>query len=168
MQCVLFKNLQSRSFLVGYIKFHFWNILLKKYLFSSYLSDTHKIVIPSYAMENMPGIVKTGERLLITGKLRTKHFEQDNGKRGTSIHIIAKQIYLCDNYKSDEGNKIPQNNHADLNEANKLNKTQFPCDVANFEIKDQNHIEIMAQICFDILNYDSHSTFNLALHYITM
>lgn len=114
----------------------------------------------------MPGIAKTGQNILVTGKLRTNYFTQNNGKRGTSIHIIAKQIYLCDNCKSDELNKkYPF--YADVNEENKLSKTQFTCGVTNFDIKDQNHIEIMAQICFDILNDNSHSTFNLALHYLS-
>lgn len=114
----------------------------------------------------MPGVPKTGQKILVTGKLRSNYFTQNNGKRGTSMHIIAKQIYLCDNCKSDEVNKMYPL-YADLNEENNLNKTQFISDVVNFDIKDQNHIEIMAQICFDILNDDSHSTFNLALHYLS-
>lgn len=114
----------------------------------------------------MPGIVKTGQKVLVTGKLRTNYFTQNNGKRGTSMHIIAKQIYLCDNYESDEVNKVYPL-YADPNEENKRSKTQFTSGVPNFDIKDQNHIEIMAHICFDILNDDSHSSFNLALHYLS-
>lgn len=69
---------------------------------------------------------------------------------------MAKQIYLCD---SDE---MKESNQAESSEADSNG------DVMRFEIKDQNHVEIMAKICFDVLNQDSYSTLSLALHYFRM
>lgn len=82
-------------------------------------------------IENLPGLPKTGQTLLITGKLRTQQFPC-NGKKGTSIQIIAKQMYLCE----------------DTNEG----------------VKNLNHVELLAHICFDISNEETHSVFILALH----
>lgn len=69
---------------------------------------------------------------------------------------MAKQIYLCDNDEMKESSK------AESSEAHSNG------DVIKFEIKDQNHVEIMAKICFDVLNEDSYSTFSLALHHFRM
>ncbi|XP_055305507.1 uncharacterized protein LOC129570105 [Sitodiplosis mosellana] len=127
--------------------------------------DTHKIVVPAYVMEKLPGIPKTGQKLIVTGKLRTGYFTQNGGKRGTYMQIMAKQIYLCDNGDAKEAKQTEA--YEDSNvifENNKLSRTHG---AANFDIKDQNHVEIMAQICFDIINEDSYSYFNLALHYLS-
>lgn len=133
--------------------------------FTLYFSDTHKIFVPAFAIENLPNLPKTGQKLLITGTLRTSNFTQNNGKRGTSLQINAQQIYLCDN---GEAGKVEQTENPNNDPENqKSNITESKNNVMNFELKDQNHVEIMAQICFDIVNEDSYSTFNVAAHYIS-
>lgn len=85
-------------------------------------------------IETLPGMPKTGQNLLITGKIRTQQFTY-NGKKGTSIRVIAKQIYLCDNR------------------------------YGKFYVKNPNNVELLAHICFDISNEETYSIFILALHY---
>lgn len=123
--------------------------------FNSQHSDTHKIVVPSYVVESLPGIPKTGDKLLITGKLRTSHFIQNSGKRGTYLQVMAKQIYLCDNDETEEVDKTQSSD--DFQDAFKMEKISF-------DIKDQNQVELMAKICFEIQHENSFSTFSLALH----
>lgn len=68
---------------------------------------------------------------------------------------MAKQIYLCDNDDTEDVDKTK--NSDEFQENLKTEKISF-------EIKDQNHIDLMAKICFDIQHEDSFSTFSLALH----
>lgn len=99
-------------------------------------------------IENLPEIPKTGQKLFVTGRPRTTHFTQDaNGKKGTSIKIMAKQIYLCDSNKIENG------------------ETENEFNTVQFDIKDQNKIEIFAQIPFEIVNEEKYSSFSLSLHY---
>lgn len=59
-------------------------------------------------VENLPRMPKTGQTILITGKIRTQQFPC-NGKKGTSIQIIAKQMYPCES-----GEYIKNLNHVEL------------------------------------------------------
>lgn len=112
-------------------------------------SDVHKIIAPAYMTENLAEIPKTGQKLFVAGRPRTTNFSQDvNGKNGTSIQIVAKQIYLCDS------NEIE--NRETENESNNV----------QFDIKDQNKIELFAQIPFEILNEERYCSFILALHHL--
>lgn len=121
-------------------------------------SDAHKIVVPAYSLEHLPGIPKVGQKVLVTGKLRTSHFTlKDTGKRESSLPIMAKQIYLCDDGETQE-----TDSNANL-ESNTMNGMGSASD---FELKDQNHVELMAQICFEIVNEDKFSSFNLSVHYL--
>lgn len=104
-----------------------------------FFSENHKIIVSPYALENLPGLPETGQKILVSGKLHTQNFTQQNGKRGTSISIMAKQIYLC------------QNDHTD--------ETQF-------QEEGQNRVDLLASICSDILNQDKFSVFSLALNYL--
>lgn len=83
-------------------------------------------------VENLPGMPKTGQTLLVTGKIRTKQFPCNGNKNGTSIQIIAKQIYLCEN-------------------------GEF--------MNNQNHVELLAHVCFEISNQETYSVFTMAPHY---
>lgn len=85
-------------------------------------------------IETLPGLPEIGHNLLITGKIRTQQFSYNNKKR-TSIQIIAKQIYLCDDRY--EG----------------------------FIAKTPNRVELQAHICFDISNEETYSVFVLAVHF---
>lgn len=111
-------------------------------------------------IESLPGTPKTGQKLLVTGRLRTKQFLQNNGKKGTSIQIMAKQIYLCDDTQLENMQAIPNGN----GNPNGVN-TKIPNSSDRFDVKDQNRVELLAQICFDIQNEDAYSSFSLALHY---
>lgn len=84
-------------------------------------------------VESLPGMPKTGQNLLITGKIRTHQFSHTD-KKGTSIQIIAKQIYLCDDR------------------------------YGKYHVKNPNKVELLAHICFDISNEEAYSIFILALH----
>lgn len=72
------------------------------------------------------------------------------------MNVIAKQIYLCADGETNEADKT----------ATPYRNIEPKEDQPNFEIKDQNHIELMAQICFDLRNEDSYSLISLALHYL--
>lgn len=122
-------------------------------------SDNHKIVVSPNAIENLPGLPKTGQKVFVSGKLRTQKFIQTNGKMGASIHIMAKQIYLC---QSDD------TNNAEIQIATvEVPEIKSIGNATKIEMKDQNQIDLMANICFDILNEDNHSVFSLALHYLS-
>lgn len=96
-------------------------------------SDTHKIIVTPYMAEALPGLPKTGQTLLVAGRIRTQQFVY-NDKKGTSIQVIAKQIYTCDNR------------------------------CGKFHVKNPNKVELLAHICFDISNEDAYSHFTVALH----
>lgn len=129
----------------------------------THFSDIHKVFVAPYMIESLPGTPKTGQKLLITGRLRTKQFLQDNGKKGTSIQIMAKQIYLCDDGQMENIQAISN----DDNEYNEVDAKISKLSNGNgkFDVRDQNKVELLAQICFDIHNEDAYSSFSLALHY---
>lgn len=114
-------------------------------------------------IQSLPGTPKTGQKLLITGRLRTKQFIRDNGKKATGIKIMARQIYLCDDGQTENIQAIPNEdgeyNKVDANISNVSNKN------GKFDVRDQNQVELLAYICFDIHNEDAFSSFSLALHY---
>lgn len=82
--------------------------------------------------EYLPGMPKTGQTVLVTGKIRTQKFPCNGDKEGSSIRIIAKQMYLCEDSEC---------------------------------LKNQNHIELLAYICFEISNRETYSVFILGVHY---
>lgn len=83
-------------------------------------------------IESLPGMPKIGEKLLISGKIHTQQFSYKDKKR-TSIQVIAKQMYVCD----DRYGKI--------------------------QVKTPNNVEMLAQICFDISNEETYSNFIIAV-----
>lgn len=122
------------------------------------------MVVPSYISDSLLGIPKTGQKLLITGRLRVNQFTQDTGKKGTSIQIMAKQIYLCGGsgngtMKVDSLNDDLPEIKYELNSSNTARPT--------FEVTDQNKVGLFAQICFDIHNEDTFSSLTLSYHYLT-
>lgn len=86
-------------------------------------------------IENLPELPQNGQNLLITGKIGTQHFSSLTGKKQTSTHIFAKQIYFCDE------------------------------SYGRYHVKNANRVELQAHICFDITNEETHSVFVLALHF---
>lgn len=85
-------------------------------------------------IETLPGMPEIGQNLLISGKIRTQQFFHNNRKR-TSIQVIAKQIYLCDDRYGE------------------------------FHARNPNRVELQAHICFDISNEETYSVFVLAVHF---
>lgn len=110
-------------------------------------SDMHKIVVPESAYEYLPRMPRTGEKLLIVGNTRCDKFTQGNGKNGTSVYIMARQIYLCDGATEAVESKFTQGVDAVV------------------KIEDRNHLQCYAQIPFDISNCETFSMFSLAVHY---
>lgn len=110
-------------------------------------------------VESLPGMPKTGQNLLVTGKIRTQNFTQNNGKKGTSIQIIAKQIYLCDDryMGSNKANTLTEFKWADISDT--VNN------VENYQVKTPNKVELLAHICFNISNEETHSLFIVAPHH---
>lgn len=99
--------------------------------------------------------------MLITGRLRANQFIQDNGKKGTSIQVMAKQIYLCD------GGGNGSINADSLHDEHP--RVKYEMNSSNsYEVRDQNKVELFAQICFDIHNEDTFSSLTLSHHYLTM
>lgn len=111
-------------------------------------------------VENLRRMPKTGQNILVTGKMRTQQFTLSNGKKGTSIQVVAKQIYLCDNSSHTGSIEMPAAPQL-RNTANSVGS------IDNKRVKDTNKVELFAHICFDILNEETHSVFTLALHYQT-
>lgn len=111
-------------------------------------------------VESLPGMPKKGQNLFVSGKLRTQNFTQENGKRGTSIQIVAKQIYLCDN--TCMGSNKP-NTSIEFRSANICDAANTV--VENYLVKNPNKVELLAHICFDISNEETHSLFILAPHH---
>lgn len=111
----------------------------------------------------MPGLPTTGQRVFILGRLKTKKFTLQNGKVGTSIRIMAKEVYLCqknNTYGTGTQQALAENS-LPINSNNSFNEN-----VDQFEIKDQNHVDLRAQICFDILNDDTYCNFILAVRHV--
>lgn len=100
-------------------------------------SDSHKIIVTPYMIETLRGMPKIGQNLLIAGKIRTQQFLYKD-KRRTSIQVIAKQMYVCDDRYE------------------------------KFHVKTPNKVELLAHICFDVSNEETYSVFVLAVHYKSM
>lgn len=113
----------------------------------------------------MPGLPKTGQRVFILGRLKTEKFTLQNGKVGKSIRIMAKEVYLCQNntYGTETQQALEENSLAINSNAE---RNSFNENVPQFEIKDQNHVDLRAQICFDILNDDTYCNFILAVRHV--
>lgn len=110
-------------------------------------------------IENLPAIPKTYQNLFVTGKIRTESFITNNGKRGTSIHVVAKQIYLWDNKEPILTKISSEIENGDTNVTSTSDGI--------LEVKNPNTVELLAHICFDIINEMKHSVFTVALHYGT-
>lgn len=126
-----------------------------------YFSDTHKIMISPYVIESLPGIPQTGQKILVIGNICTKKFILNNGKNGTAFYIMAKQIYLC----ADDGNESRKNAQSTSEHITLSNEKVS--DIEIFYIKDQNRVDVLAQICFEIQNEATYSCFVLSLHHRT-
>lgn len=86
-------------------------------------------------IETLPRMPEIGQNLLVAGRIRTQQFSYNNDKKRTSIQVISKQIYLCDDIYGKFHAKIP------------------------------NRVELQAHICFDITNEETYSVFILAVHF---
>lgn len=142
-------------------KFSNYIFLLKSFVFLKKNSGNHKVTIASHIIEKMPGLPTTGQRVFILGRLKTEKFTLQNGKIGQSIRIMAKEVYLCqenDTYGTETQQAFAENSLAERNSFNE--------NVPHFEIKDQNHVDLRAQICFDISNDDTYCNFILAVRHV--
>lgn len=124
-------------------------------------SGNHKVTIAPHIIEKMPGLPKTGQRVFILGRLKTEKFTLQNGKVGKSIRIMAKEVYLCHGTETQQA--LAENSLAIKSNAE---RNSFNENVPQFEIKDQNHVDLRAQICFDILNDDTYCNFILAVRHV--
>lgn len=126
----------------------------------------HKVTIAPHIIEKMPGLPTTGQRVFILGRLKTEKFALQNGKVGKSIRIMAKEVYLCqknNTYGTEKQQTLAENPLAINSNAERNSSNE---NVPQLEIKDQNHVDLRAQICFDILNDDTYCNLILAVRHV--
>ncbi|XP_031640709.1 uncharacterized protein LOC116352337 [Contarinia nasturtii] len=93
----------------------------------------HKVVIPVFTLEKFPGSIEEKQKLFITGQLRAKEFNDENGKRGTSVQIVAHNVFQCEN--NNDNNKLDDQNHVEIESyiwtdvKHKENLTHFHADL---------------------------------------
>lgn len=83
--------------------------------------------------------------------MRAEKFERDDGRTGTAIRVMTRQLYLAD--PDTAPNAHPA---ADSSESK----------VDHIYTQDQNRVELNCKICFDILNHAKYSVVSVAYHYL--
>lgn len=105
----------------------------------------------------MPEIT-VGQRAYVMGKVKVRTFRKDDGKNGSKLDVLVRQYMVCDSFN----NTMTQ---TEFNTKNESNQGDNSFDERNIKDIDLNHVDLHAQISFDIINEDAFSSFSLAYRY---
>lgn len=125
-----------------------------------FFSNMHKVVISGHLRKNE---IKPDDKLLITGKLKTKPFTLQNDKNGTSFKIIAQQVYHIDNGEPNE--TISPISESELEPEFEWNRRRIFN--KGFHVKDENEVQLESFIWSEIQHENKFSVFYLALRLLT-
>lgn len=99
-----------------------------------------------------------GQRAYVMGKVKVRTFIKDDGKNGSKLDVLVRQYMVCDGFN----NTMTQ---TEFNTENEYNGDDISFDERNIKNMDLNHVDLHAQITFDIINEDEFSSFSLAYRY---
>lgn len=105
----------------------------------------------------MPEIT-VGQRALVRGKIKVRTFIRDDGKRGSKLEVVVRQYMICDSFN----NFVKQK---EFNAENENNGNEISFDEKFIRNLDLNHVDLHAQISFDIINEGEFSSFSLSYRY---
>lgn len=71
------------------------------------LADFPKICVYEKQAENLAKFCKKGSLIAVTGRLKTRNYEKEDGTRIYETYVIASKVQFLDT-KSSEGSKIPE------------------------------------------------------------
>lgn len=71
------------------------------------LADFPKICIYEKQAENLAKYCKKGSLVAVTGRLKTRNYEKEDGTKIYETYVIASKVQFLDT-KSSEGSKIPE------------------------------------------------------------
>lgn len=118
-------------------------------MFQFQISQTHNV----YLSQRIQTEFKEGQRVFVWGKLQANSFRVTDDKPLTRAIVKAQGVYIIDD---------PNPNNETSSSSSSDESSGEGGD--NESIKDQNHVQILANVASDILNKDNHSTFALATH----
>ncbi|XP_031640708.1 uncharacterized protein LOC116352336 [Contarinia nasturtii] len=114
--------------------------------------DVHKILVPPNVLEILSDeVIQTNNKLLIVGKLNAKQYARNDGKSYTAHRIVAQQLHIIDTGALDVND--------DYSELGTTNKNY------QFDIKDENRVQLESFIWSPIEHADKYSAFFLAMRY---
>lgn len=149
-----------------YVKIHGFRkcLTLTNIHFICLYSEFHKIVVATSVMEKCPVSLQRNQKLFINGIIKPLEFIQDNGKKGTSLRVMAHQINQIDDgqLEKDYSSQVQKENIDYSNQVK--DDTQFDVDniKSTFEVIDQNRVILESFIWSQIKNEDDYSFFTLA------
>lgn len=104
----------------------------------------------------MPEIT-AGQRAYVMGKVKVRTFTRDDGKKGSKFEVLVRQYMICDSLMTQtEFNSEKENEN---------NEHDISFDERNIKNIDLNHVDLRAQISFDIINEEEYCSFSLAYRY---
>lgn len=71
------------------------------------LANFPKICVYEKQAENLAKFCKKGSLIAVTGRLKTRNYEKEDGTRIYETYVIASKVQFLDT-KSSEGSKIPE------------------------------------------------------------
>lgn len=85
----------------------------------------HNIVVWSYDAEQIAQRARKGTRVLINGRLQTRSWEGQDGKKNYRTEIVADNVVLIDRYEKmdKDGGGAPQNSRGSSQEQNNKSKS---------------------------------------------
>ncbi|MFW5703204.1 MAG: single-stranded DNA-binding protein [Candidatus Dojkabacteria bacterium] len=74
-------------------------------------TDFHNIVVFGNLADQLGKRAKKGTRILVEGRLQTRSWEGNDGKKNYRTEVIADDVYLIDRYEKGKSDELPENNY---------------------------------------------------------
>ncbi len=71
-------------------------------------TDFHNIVVWANLAQNLAQRAKKGTRIMVTGRLQTRSWDGQDGKKNYKTEVIADDVFLIDRYERGKGEDLPQ------------------------------------------------------------
>lgn len=127
----------------------------------------HRIVVTQNTLDILHGSLKEGQKIVVTGRLRGEKYLRGDGKTGQTLFVAARQIYLCDTGDDDATYISNEQENEGTTDSQLIDEPLSKnSNFSSIEIQDQNHVELLDQICFNVKNDQKFSQFSLAYHFM--
>jgi single-strand DNA-binding protein len=71
-------------------------------------AEFHNVVLWARLAESVSQRAKKGTRLFIAGRLQTRSWEGDDGKKNYKTEIVAQEVILLDRYEKGPSSELPE------------------------------------------------------------